>query len=101
MPQQYHAIEHPGSIGVQNKLMLDTLSDAYRASLELSEQGLTVLNVRIDGRNPIILIKNSARCKALHGTSAAVRSGPKGREQMMVAVVKGCQVQWVVRGGAA
>lgn len=98
MPSTQHAIDHPGSIGVHNKHVLDTLSDAYRASLELAEQGLTVVSVRVEGRNPIILIKDSARCKALRGSSAAVRSGPRGREQMMVAVVKGCQVQWVVKG---
>lgn len=93
-----HAIEHPGSVGKQNQHILNTLTDAYRAALELAEQGFTVLDVRIEGRNPIIHIQNCARCRKLRGYSAAVRSGPLGREHVMVAVVKGCQVRWVVRG---
>lgn len=97
MPAQ-HAIEHPYSVGKQNQHILNTLTDAYRASLELAEQGFTVLDVRVEGRNPIIHIQNSARCRQLHGYSAAVRSGPLGRENVMVAVVKGCQVSWIVRG---
>jgi hypothetical protein len=85
-------------IGPQNRRILDTLTDAYRASLELAEQGYTVLDVRIKGRNPVIQIQHSPRCRGLRGVSAAVRLGEHGREQVMVASVKGCQVSWVVRG---
>lgn len=95
---EQHAIEHPGSIGEQNKRILDTLTDAYRAALELAEQGFVVRSVGIKRRNPVIEIQNSGRCRRLKGVTAAVRSGPLGRERVMVAVVKGCQVMWVVRG---
>lgn len=93
-----HAIEHPGSIGEQNRHILNTLSDAYRASLELAEQGFTILKVSIKERNPKVFIQGCGRCHRLHGYSAATRHGPNGREHVMVANIKGAQVEWVERG---
>lgn len=91
-------IEHPARIGEQNRHMLDSLASAYRAAQALVDDGYTVLDVTVGKRNPLVIIQNCGRCHKLRGVSATRRVGPLGREQVMVAMVHGAQVEWVVRG---
>lgn len=93
-PQIEHAA---GNIGAGNSHILDTLTVAYRAALQLAEDGFTVLNVEIAGRNPRIWIQNCGRCARLKGVTTITRNAQTGREYVMVAYLHGAQVQWVSR----
>lgn len=88
-------IEHPGTLGEGNRHVLDTLTVAYQAALQLAEDGFTVEKVEIAARNPRIWITPCRRCASLHGVATVTRGSADGREQVMAARVRGAQVQWV------
>lgn len=85
---------HPNSIGEQNRHMLDTLTDAYKAALDLSEQGYTVLAIEIGKRNPIVRIQGERKCAKLHGAVKIIHGTPGGREETWCCNHKGAQVEW-------
>jgi hypothetical protein len=93
--EQRPQIEHPGTLGEGNRHVLDTLTVAYQAALQLAEDGFTVEKVEIATRNPRIWIVPCRRCAALRGVATVTRGVAGGRELVMAANVRGAQVQWV------
>jgi len=89
-------IQHPTSIGVQNKHALDTLTIAYACALGLAGNGYTVLSVLVAHHRPVIWIQPSLRCEALGGVEYKRESTPAGQQGVMQANVNGCRVQWTV-----
>ena len=92
-------VNRPGAISVQNKHILDTTTDAYRAAMDLVDQGYTVLKIRIGGHKPVIVIQNTPRCRFLRGAWFRRGKDEKGFYQEMASTIfSGCQVQWTQRG---
>ncbi len=81
-------------IGQQNAHILDTTSDAYRAALDLSERGFTVMEILVRDRQPVVRILGERRCEALKGTYNVIRSGPGRRIHTMSTVHKGARIEW-------
>ena len=94
MSEPRHHIEHPGSLGQENKKVLDTMSDAYAAIINLAEQGFTVLNTEVSQNVPRVHIRHIGKCKTLKGTWRISRRTSAGRSRIMCAEVKGVQVEW-------
>jgi|GEM_PF-6759306 len=99
MSHQHHkTTHHPGSIGAQNAHLLNSVTDAYRAMLDLAEQGFTVLDVQIGLRNPIITIQGGRRCRRFRSAVRMIRGRGDGRRCItMTTLHKGAQVEWEVR----
>ncbi len=85
-------------IGEQNCHMLDALTLAQMCAAKLIREGFTVLSVHVEHHRPVVWIQNCAWCGELEGAMRIRRPGPFGPEQVMVALLEGCQVQWTVRG---
>lgn len=81
-----------------NQIIIERLFHADVAVKKLASMGLTVLGINIEDRRPIIWVQNSKACSQLNGGVMVTRVGPLGREQVMVAPLDKCQVQWMVRG---
>jgi len=89
---------HPSnSIGQQNAHILDTTTDAYRAALDLSERGFTVLEILVKDRQPMVRILGERRCEQLKGTYNIIRSGPGQRVLKMSTTHKGARIEWEER----
>lgn len=81
-----------------NQIMIERLVHANAAVSKLTIMGITVLEINIEDRRPVIWVQNSVRCTQLNGATMITRVGPVGREKVMVAPLDKCQVQWMVRG---
>lgn len=81
-------------IGKQNAHILDTLTDAYRAALDLSEQGFTVVDIKVGESQPVVRILAEGRCEQLKGSYNIIRSGPGRRILTMSTVHKGARIEW-------
>lgn len=90
-------IEHPPALVAQNRHVLDQLSRAYRCALHLTDAGFTVLSVHIECRRPVLWIQHAPACAHLGGVWIVHHPTPRGAERVMVAVIEGCQVQWMAR----
>lgn len=82
----------------QNDHVANGMIAAARAVLDLVDRGFTVLGVMIGGPKPAIRIQNSMKCADLNGVSFRRRATNGAREDTMVAIVSGCQVQWTELG---
>jgi hypothetical protein len=89
---------HLIDIGEHNAHMLDHIACAQLAAAKLIREGFTVLSLHVEHHRPVIWIQNCAWCGELEGAVMISRPGPFGPERIMVAVIEGCQVQWIVRG---
>lgn len=89
---------HLIDIGEQNAHMLDQLACARLAVAKLIREGFTVLSVHVEHHRPVIRIQNCSWCGELEGAMRIRRPGPHGPENIMAALLEGCQVQWIVRG---
>ncbi len=85
---------HPIQIGQQNKHVLDNLAVAYHAALDLSENGFTVLDVKIGQRNPIIEIQSCRKCQRLGGGLRMIDNTGPHRQYVIATHHKGAQVEW-------
>lgn len=81
-----------------NAMIIERLFHADTAVKRLARMGITVLEISIEDRRPVIWVQNSVRCTQLNGATMITRVGPVGREKVMVAPLDKCQVQWMVRG---
>ncbi|MBA1443782.1 MAG: hypothetical protein M3H12_02620 [Chromatiales bacterium] len=92
----HHHITHsPRTIGHGNAQMLNLLTDAYRAAMDLSDQGYQLLGVRVGDRNPVVRIKGSRHCRHLHGAVKTIcGSGAGQRTTTMVTTHRGAQIEW-------
>lgn len=84
-------------IGKQNAHILDTITDAYKATLDLSEQGFTVLNVEIGASRPVVRIVGERICERLKGSHSAIRNTADKRVFTMGTSLKGAHIQWEER----
>ena len=81
-------------INKQNNLVIDHLTDAYRAVLGLAEMGYTVLDVKIGNRNPKIIIQPSRKCRQLHGALRMIDNTGSHRCDVYAANYRGAQIEW-------
>lgn len=82
-------------IGKQNSHILNTITDAYKAALDLAEQQFDILDIQIGARNPKIEIAYSPRkCRTLHGAVRMICSNNNGKSHVMTCVHKGAQIEW-------
>ena len=83
------AVRAPLNDHIATGLML-----AVKAVLELARREFTVLGVMIGGPKPAIRIQSCAQCADLNGVWFRRVAANGAREDTMVAIVEGCQVQW-------
>lgn len=93
-----HTVKREFVPSSNNKIMIERLIHANAAVSKLASMGITVLEINIEDRRPVVWVQNSVRCTQLNGATMITRIGPVGREQIMVAPLDKCQVQWLVRG---
>lgn len=99
MSPQRSPIEHPaGTLGENNKHVLDSMATAYAAALKLAEKGHDVLCIEAAWAKPIIHIQTSPLCQQFNRgvkVTRIDRHDPKRRRMnVKVAVFEGCQIQW-------
>lgn len=83
-------------IGEQNVHMLNALALVRCCVGRLVRDGFTVISIHIEQFKPVIWIQRSARCDELNGAAMISRAAAFGTENIMVAPLDGCQVQWRV-----
>jgi hypothetical protein len=78
-----------------NEILRTAANKAIGALFFLDEAGATVVSIEVRGGRPTIIL-DGAPSRFIKG--AIRRSRPTGglREHVMVAVVQGCQVEWLV-----
>lgn len=84
------------TIGEQNVHMLNALALVRCCVGRLVREGFTVISINIEQRKPVIWIQCCARCDELKGAAMISRPAAFGTENIMVALLDGCQVQWRV-----
>lgn len=89
------ASHSPRVIGPQNAHILDTATDAYRAAMDLAEQGFTVLSITIGESKGIVKLLGVKRLKHLFKTlSYVIKNDAGGRSIIYYANHKGATVEW-------
>lgn len=83
-------------IGEQNVHMLNALALVRCCVGRLVRDGFTVVSIHIEQRKPVIWIQRCALCNELNGAAMISRPAVGGTENIMVAPLDGCQVQWRV-----
>ena len=82
-----------------NEHILNAMTLAYQASLNLVEQGFTVLSIRIQLSTPTIHIQSCRRCQLLEGVFFKQGHDNQGRFRCYASIkYAGCQVEWTERG---
>lgn len=78
-----------------NEILRGAACKALGALHFLDDAGATVVSIEVRGGRPLIVL-DGAPSRFVKG--AILRSRPVGdlREHVMVAVVQGCQVEWIV-----
>lgn len=83
-------------LGEQNLHMLNMLALVRCCVGRLVRDGFTVVSIHTEQRKPVIWIQCCARCDELKGAAMISRPAAFGTENIMVAPLDGCQVQWRV-----
>lgn len=89
-------IEHPYTVGAQNKHVLDTAANGYAAALALAEQGFVIEKMIVEGHQPVIFVQSTLDIRTrLGGGLHIVRPNETGgRDEIYATQYKQCQVQW-------
>ncbi len=85
-----------------NEIMLDRLSQAKRAVLQLKRDGFTVIGMDMSIAMPTLQIQTCSACRTLieQGKAAYYRLQTinGARERFAQFTVEGCRVMWIERG---
>lgn len=92
-----HHITHPRHIGDGNKMVLDTLSDAYQVALQLASEGHHIQAVCAGQCQPIIWIRDSRLTLNFDSYSAKYGRDSAGRYQIRSTQRDGVAIHWIIR----
>ena len=90
-------IEHPNSIGIVNKRVLDGVSAAYSVALDLAAKGFIVKGIHSSSDQPRIELHANNLCRVLDSGVKKQGRDRKGPYQVRAACIDGCEVNWTVR----
>ena len=90
-------IEHPVSIGIVNKKVLDGLSAAYSVALDLAAKGFIVKGISSTPDQPRIELHANNLCRCLDSGVKKQGRDKRGNYQTRAAVIDGCEINCTVR----
>ena len=93
-------IEHPVSIGIVNKRVLDAVTIAYSVALDLAAQGFTVKGISSSSQAARVWLHPTAACARLASGIKIHGRDEKGPYQIHAASINGCEINWQTRRAA-
>jgi hypothetical protein len=80
-----------------NETMRKALVAASAALFFLADSGATVISIEIRSGRPVIKLDGPPTSNLVKGVLARSYPTRRGRDNVMVASVQGCQVEWSIR----
>lgn len=90
-------IEHPHSIGITNKKVLDAVTVAYSTALDLAGQGFIVKSIVTSADQPRLQLHSTGHCHRLQSFVKKQGHDRRGHYQIHAALINGCEINWETR----
>lgn len=82
---------------MSNAHLIEKLIAAAGAIDVLNEMNISIIDVDINRRTPVLKVLHCAAVKRLNGVRFAYRGGPCGRINCVQAPLNNCRVEWEIQ----